>query len=151
METISPPRDRLEPGTKINAITKHPDYRQIFMFSAITWNRHLIHYNQHQARKEGHRDVVIQRALLGNYLAQCISGWIGEHGTLCRLEWKVRQSAFAGDELVCQGSVMERTMERDKAAVICALEIRNQHDDVVVTATAQVRLHDAGSVGSTGR
>lgn len=151
METISPPRDRLEAGMKINPITKHPDYRQIFMFSAITWNRHLIHYNQQQARKEGHRDVVVQRALLGNYLAQCISGWIGERGTLSRLEWKVRQSAFAGDELVCQGNVMERTMVKDKTVVICALEIRNQHDEIVATAMAQVRLHASESVGLTGR
>jgi hydroxyacyl-ACP dehydratase HTD2-like protein with hotdog domain len=141
MATIPPPWKCIEPGTKIKKITKYPDYRHIFMFSAITWNRHMIHYNQEQARKEGHRNVVLQRALLGNYLAQCVTGWIGEQGTLSRLEWKVRQSAFAGDELVCQGEVTQTEVDKDKSVLTCALEILNQQKNVIVTATAQVKLH----------
>src|SRR5690606_40179158 len=52
-----------------------PDHMHIFMFSAITWNRHHVHYNKDAAIREGLPDVVVQRALLGNYIARTVTDW----------------------------------------------------------------------------
>jgi hydroxyacyl-ACP dehydratase HTD2-like protein with hotdog domain len=130
--------ENIEPGTQIPEIVKHPDYKQVFMYSAITWNRHLIHYNSNQAIEEGHEDVVVQRALLGSYLAQMISDWIKENGMLRRLEWKVIQSAFPGDVLTCKGEVINKTITADEMQLACNVCIENEQKNVVVTGLAVI-------------
>ena len=39
--------------TRIPELTVCPDRAQIFMFSAVTWNRHHIHYSKDAAVSEG--------------------------------------------------------------------------------------------------
>lgn len=68
-------------GTKLSKLVKTPDRQQLFMFSAITWNRHAIHYNRQHARDEGLPDVVVQRALVGNFLPNC---WTDGFKTVAR-------------------------------------------------------------------
>jgi hypothetical protein len=81
---------------------------QLFMFSAITWNRHHIHYNPECARTEGHADVVVQRSLIGNFFARHAAAWLGDSGGLARLSWRVTGPALAHQELCCHGVVRER-------------------------------------------
>jgi hydroxyacyl-ACP dehydratase HTD2-like protein with hotdog domain len=69
-------------GTKLGELVKKPDRRQLFMFSAITWNRHAIHYDRQRAREEGLPDVVVQRALIGNFFAQLLDQWLQDRGEI---------------------------------------------------------------------
>ena len=85
-----------------------PTPMQIFMFSAVTWNRHLIHYNADAARAEGHPDVVAQRSLIGNYFARHAGAWLGPAGRVARLSWRVTGSAMPNQGLCCHGVVRER-------------------------------------------
>lgn len=85
-----------------------PTPMQIFMFSAVTWNRHLIHYNADAARAEGHPDVVAQRSLIGNYFAHHAGAWLGPAGRVARLSWRVTGSAIPNQGLCCHGVVRER-------------------------------------------
>ena len=85
-----------------------PTPMQIFMFSAVTWNRHLIHYNADAARAEGHPDVVAQRSLIGNYFARHAGAWLGPAGPVARLSWRVTGSAIPNQGLCCHGVVRER-------------------------------------------
>ena len=82
--------------TQIPELIVRPDRTQIFMFSAITWNRHLIHYSKDAAISEGLPDIVVQRALIGNFLARLITDWVGDSAELRRLTWKVTRSALPG-------------------------------------------------------
>ena len=130
--------DDIEPGSPITELVKRPDHRHIFMYSAVTWNRHMIHYNGKQAEVEGHKDVVVQRALLGSYLAQMITDWINEHGMLRRLEWKVFRSALPGDVLTCKGEVVEKAFTADEKKVSCNVHIENQRKDIIVKGLAMI-------------
>ena len=85
-----------------------PSPMHLFMFSAITWNRHHIHYNPEAARTEGHPGVVVQRSLIGNFFARHAGAWLGASGRLTRLSWRVTGPAVPDQELVCQGVVRER-------------------------------------------
>ena len=59
-----------------------PTHSQIFMFSAATWNRHHIHYSRDAAIAEGLPDVVVQRALIGNYFVRLLTNWMGDAGEI---------------------------------------------------------------------
>lgn len=82
-----------------------PTAAQVFMFSAATWNRHHIHYSRDAAVREGHADIVLQRALLGNLFARHAQAWLGTAGSVRRLAWKVVASALPGQALRCNGVV----------------------------------------------
>ena len=38
--------ENIKENDEIRSLTKKPTHMQLFMFSAVTWNRHLIHYNR---------------------------------------------------------------------------------------------------------
>lgn len=110
------------------------------MFSAITWNRHQIHFNKDQAEAEGFPDVAVQRGLIGNFLARFVMGWAGGAATLERLQWKVMQSAFPGKELKCQGEVTAVSESGDARKINCALWIENSDGAQVAAGEAIVNI-----------
>ena len=118
-------------------LTVTPDHTQLFMFSAVTWNRHHIHYSKDAAIAEGLPDVVVQRALLGNFMARLLTGWLGRAGELRELSWKVVSSAVPGRRLRCQGEVVAR--EGDAGAPRLRCEVRVIDDDGTVIAIGQAR------------
>jgi len=93
-----------------------PTPMHIFMFSAITWNRHHIHYSAEAARSEGHPDVVVQRSLLGNYFARHAGAWLGPEGRIAQLTWRVVGPAVPHQWLRCNGVVQDRFDDADAEA-----------------------------------
>jgi hydroxyacyl-ACP dehydratase HTD2-like protein with hotdog domain len=136
MKNSPPEWDRIEIGTKLGELVKTPDSRQIFMFSAITWNRHAIHYDRQRALSEGLPDIVVQRALIGNFFAQFLEQWIEANGDILRLEWKVVRSALPGDTLTCRGAVRKKHMEGEKKLVTCVIEMTNQKSEYIASGEA---------------
>jgi acyl dehydratase len=114
------------------------DAVHIFMFSAVTWNRHLIHYDKDQAGREGHSSVVAQRGLLGNYFARQVTAWLGDGGRMTSLSWTVKRSVVPGDVITCRGNVVAA----DGPAISVALEMSNQDGTVVATGAADAHLGD---------
>ena len=76
------------------------DERQLFFFSAATYNGHRIHYDKDWARTvEGYDDVIVQGPLQAALLARAITDWIGGRGRLVEYAVQNRAIAFAGEEL----------------------------------------------------
>lgn len=117
-----------------------PDHMQVFMFSAITWNRHHIHYSKDAAVAEGLPDVVVQRALLGNYFARAVGDWAGDEADLRELSWKVRSSATPNARLRCQGSVTAVHAEEGATFADCDLRIVGDDDQLVASGSARLEL-----------
>lgn len=113
-----------------------PTITQIFSFSAVTWNRHQIHYNKDAALAEGHQDVVVQRALLGNFLARLLDDWLGQQGVVNKLSWKVVSSALPGRPLRCQGKALI-----NGHTAHCELTIVNDLGDEIATGKAECMLN----------
>jgi len=124
--------------TEIPELVVCPDHSQVFMFSAITWNRHHIHYSKDAAISEGLPDVVVQRALIGNFLARLITNWVGDSAELRRLAWKVTRSAVPGKPIVCRGKVKERIDTHDDKCLICEVTASNQNDELIASGEAVV-------------
>ena len=65
----------VEVGMEIPPLVKRPGHVDLFLFSAITWNAHRIHYDAEFSRNdEKLPDVVVQRSLHGCYLAEMLTG-----------------------------------------------------------------------------
>lgn len=122
--------------TQIPELTVCPDHTQIFMFSAVTWNRHHIHYSKDAAVSEGLPDIVVQRALIGNFLARLITGWVGDNAELRRLSWKVTRSALPGKDIVCKGKIREKIDSEGEKCLICELTASGRNGDIIASGEA---------------
>lgn len=132
--------DALTEGDELPVLTKTPTPMQLFMFSAATWNRHLIHYSSEFARSDGLKNVAVHRALLGGFLAQMITDWLGLDGRLVSLEWSVRGSAEIDTPLTCHGKIASRFADGDKRFARCEVEVRNHRGERIVPGVAVVEF-----------
>jgi hydroxyacyl-ACP dehydratase HTD2-like protein with hotdog domain len=124
--------------TRIPELTVCPNHTQVFMFSAVTWNRHQIHYSKDAAINEGLPDIVVQRALIGNFLARLITNWIGDSAELRKLAWKVTRSAVPGKDIVCRGKIRERIDSEDEKYLICEVTASDQNGERIASGDAKV-------------
>jgi hydroxyacyl-ACP dehydratase HTD2-like protein with hotdog domain len=124
--------------TQIPELTVCPDHAQLFMFSAITWNRHPIHYNKDAAISEGLPDIVVQRALIGNFLARFITDWVGDQAELRKLAWKVTRSALAGKDIVCRGRIREKKDSEEEKCLICEVTASTEKGELIASGEATV-------------
>jgi len=130
--------ENISATTQIPELIVCPDHTQVFMFSAVTWNRHHIHYSKDAAISEGLPDIVVQRALIGNFLARLITSWIGDSAELCKLAWKVTRSALPGKDIVCRGKIKERIDSEDEKYLICEVTASNENDELIASGEATV-------------
>jgi len=126
-----------------------PTTTQLFMFSAATWNRHRIHFDHAAAVGEGHAGVVVQRGLLGNFLARLVTSWLQGRGALTALSWKVVKSAIAGAPLRCRGEVTAQQRHGDRLHLVCELRVIDDSDATIATGQARVELPDSREAQAT--
>ncbi len=129
----------IEVGQEVPQLVKEPTNLQLFMFSAVTWNLHRIHYDADFARdRDKLPNVVTHRGLLGNFLAQMLADWMKENGALKKIEWSVRGSAMPGDKLTCRGKITKKYKDGNDNVVACEIWIENQKGDTIVPGSAEL-------------
>lgn len=132
--------DEIREGFEIPELTVSADRRRLFMYSAVTWNRHLIHYSKQDAQREGLPDVVVHRGLIGNFMVRQLQKWIGSSGEIVSIGWKMKSSAFPDELLTCKGSVSGKTMSAEAAILECALEVVNDKGALISVGSAAIRF-----------
>src|ERR1700684_4156121 len=132
--------DDVQPGDALPTLTVTVDERQLFFFSAATYNGHRIHYDKDWARTvEGYDDVIVQGPLQAALLARAITDWIGGRGRLVGDLVQDPAVAIAGEELNFGGSVTAKRLADNVGLV--DLEIAGRRGDtVLMPGTATVAL-----------
>ena len=136
----------VQPGDALPALTVTVDERQLFFFSAATYNGHRIHYDKDWARtREGYDDVIVQGPLQAALLARAVTDWIGGRGRLVRYAVQNRAIALPGEELSFGGSVTAKRLSDDNVGLV-DVDIAGRRDDTVLmpgTATVALPLRGA--------
>lgn len=133
--------DGVVEGTPIPELMKIPSPMQLFMFSAVTWNRHLIHYSSEFAIRDGLKNVAVHRALLGGFLAQMLTNWLGAAGEVAKIEWNVRGSAAIDKPLTCRGTITGKRVDGGRRFIDLDVWVENHEGELIVPGKAVVRLH----------
>jgi hydroxyacyl-ACP dehydratase HTD2-like protein with hotdog domain len=134
----------VQPGDTLPTLTVTPDERQLFFFSAATYNGHRIHYDKDWARTvEGYDDVIVQGPLQAALLARAVIDWIGGRGRLVKYSVQNRAVALAGQGLTFGGSVIAKRLSDNIGLV--DLDVAGRRDEtVVMPGTATVALPRRG-------
>lgn len=117
-----------------------PDTIQLFLYNAVLFNAHRIHYDRPYATEvEGYPDLVVPGPLLGDWLTQCVVEWLGDDGELLALEYSNRKASFVGETLRCGGRVIG--VDRERREVTLEVYVRNAAGETLTPGTARARLH----------
>jgi acyl dehydratase len=106
-----------------------PTTLSLFRFAAVTWQSHLVHFDQAAAAREGYPGVLVQASLHGAYLAQLMTSWARPTGRLSTLEWRNRRYATAGEQLTMRAVVTRREEVGERGLVECAMTEQHGHGD----------------------
>ena len=116
-----------------------PDVVQLFLFNAVIWNPHRIHYDYPYAtRTEDYPAIVIDGPLQADWLAQAVMAWLGEAGRLVSFKYSNRKAAFVGETLYSSGSIAAINVQTGE--VTLSLQVRNEAGKMTTPATAVVVL-----------
>jgi hydroxyacyl-ACP dehydratase HTD2-like protein with hotdog domain len=139
-----PALDSLTVGTELPGRDHRPDNVDLFLYNAVLWNAHRIHYDERYATEvEGYPGLVVPGPLLGDWLTQVVMEWLGEDGVLLTFEYSNRQAAYLGETLRACGRVT--SIDGEAAEATLALEVRNERGDVITPGSAVVRLGKAAA------
>lgn len=125
-------------------MVKTPTRAQLFMYSAISWNVHRIHYDAEYARKEEHPTVLVHGPLQGAFLGQFMTDWISPGGTLKKIAYSNRGRAFPDEPYIMKGRVAGKHIENGQHLVDCDIRGENQAGEIAAMGSATVILPSRG-------
>jgi acyl dehydratase len=79
-------------------------------------------------------------ASMGAWILDYVAAWAGEWGFITHSQANYRNPAFTGDATFLDGEVIETRVERRRHLAVVAVEMRNQDDAKMATATVVVEL-----------
>jgi 3-methylfumaryl-CoA hydratase len=132
-------RERIKPGDKLPQREFKVDVVQSFLYNAVLWNAHRIHFDeQYATESESYPGLVVAGPLMGDWLSQCVAEWMGDEAQLVSLEYQNRRTAYLGETLRSGGTVKSI----DPVSDTCSLElfVTNETGEVLVPGSAVVRF-----------
>jgi len=127
------------PGDALPVREFRPDIVQMFLYNAVLWNAHRIHFDHAYATQvERHPGLVIAGPLLGDYLAQVVLEWLGDAGRLVSIEYSNRRVSYVGETLRATGQV--KSVDPEQRSAVLELSVLNEAGEVTTPGTAVVRF-----------
>lgn len=131
-------------GMVLPVLQKNPTTRQLVKYAATSIEFPEIHYDQGHARSAGLPDVIVQGSLKHAFLAQLVTMWMGEYGTLKKLDVQYRGMDVPGRPVYCKGVVTGKHVFDGEHTVQCDLWLENDHGEKTTTGSATVVLPSRG-------
>ncbi len=130
----------LSVGDSLPSRQHTPSNVSLFLYNAVIWNAHRIHYDEKYAIEvESHPGVVIDGPLQGDWLTQVVTNWLGDEGRLQTFEYSNRGASYVGDTLTSGGSIQE--IDLDASTVTLSLFIKDADGKVMTPGSATVRFN----------
>ena len=130
----------IEEGMSLPTLRKRPTPRQLVMWAGAAGEFSEMHYDIEFAREKGFPGIVVHGMLMTSFLAQLLTDWMGEWGTLKKLKTRNEQFLLVNDEIVCRGSVVKKYHEGNEHYAECELAAVKSNGERCVSATAVVAL-----------
>jgi hydroxyacyl-ACP dehydratase HTD2-like protein with hotdog domain len=125
---------------EIPAMVKNPTRAQLFMYSAISWNVHRIHYDSEYAKEEEHPTVLIHGPLQGAFLGQFMTDWVSPHGKLKKIAYSNRGRAFPDEPFIMKGRVIGKHVKGEQNLIECEIWAENRGGEKMAVGSATVEV-----------
>ena len=122
----------VEEGCELPGLEKRITLPMMVFYAAATWDFHRYHYDLEYVRERGFDRPFVDGQMLGAFLAQMLTDWTGDPGTVRRLGFRFREFAFPGDTLTCRGRVTSAEAGEGGGTVTCELSIERRDGALVL-------------------
>ena len=92
-------------GQDLPELVKQPTTRQLVQYAGAQGDFYEIHYDQAYAQSVGLPGVILHGLLKAGFLAQLVTDWLGDNGTLESFEVSYRGLDEPGHPYRCRGRV----------------------------------------------
>ncbi|MDE0841310.1 MAG: hypothetical protein OSA42_03850 [Porticoccaceae bacterium] len=131
--------DQLTVGESLPERQFTPDNKQLFLYNAVLWNAHRIHFDYPYATEvEEYPGLVVAGPLLGDWMHQCVEEWLGSSGRLTSIEYSNRSASYIGETL-SSGAIITQ-INQDTREVTLDVFIKNERDEVIAPGVATTEL-----------
>ncbi len=134
----------IEIDDDLPTMVKNPTRAQLFMYSAISWNVHRIHYDEAYAKTEDHPTVLVHGPLQGAFLGQYMTDWVSPGGTLKKIAYSNRGPALPDEPYIVKGCVTGKRIEDGQHLVDCDLRGENNAGEIAAVGSATVIVPSRG-------
>lgn len=130
----------VEIGSLLPTLIKRPTPRQMVMWAGVSGDYYEIHYDKDFALSLGLPNILVQASLVASFLAQLITDWMGEGGTLKRFQTSNRQMLFPHQDIICKGTVAKKYIRDGEHYIECEVWAENEGGEKAVLGVAVITL-----------
>ncbi len=134
----------VEVGAEIPTLVKHPTTQQLVKWAGASGDYYQIHYDKDFAQGTGLSMVIVHGWLTYSFLAQMITDWIGEQGTLKKIGCNYRGMHYPGEDAICKGRVTNKYVKDNEHYVECEIWAENSKGEKTTPGNATIILPSAG-------
>ena len=127
-------------GAEIPALRKVCTTQQLVMWAGASGDFYQIHYDKDIALANGLPGVIVHGWLTLSFLGQMVTDWLGEKGTLEKLNGSYRGMNLVHEEIFCYGKVTKKYVEDNKNIARVEIWAENTRGEKTVTGSAVVTL-----------
>ncbi|MBA7487214.1 hypothetical protein ES707_22776 [subsurface metagenome] len=141
-------------GDEVAPLVKEPTPRQLVMWAGAVGDYLPIHYDQDYARSRGLDGIIVHGQLVGAFLGQLMTDWVGEQGRLRKLSCSYKGMNYPGEAITLRGKVTRKYIRGGEHFVECRLWAENPKGEKTASGTATAVLPsrvDKKRKGRTGR
>jgi len=127
-------------GADIPALVKYPTTMQLVKYAGASGDFYQIHYDKDFAMASGLPGVIVHGWLALAFLGQMLTDWLGDGGTLLKLNGSYRGINKVNEDIICNGKVKKKYVEDGRNLVRVEIWVENPQGDKTVTGFAVVAL-----------
>jgi acyl dehydratase len=134
----------IEVGSELPALVKYPTTMQLVKYAGASGDFYQIHYDKDFAVANGLPGVIVHGWLALSFLGQMLTDWLGEGGTLLKLNGSYRGMNLVHEDIICNGRVTKKYVEDGKNCARVEIWVENPQGEKTVTGAAVVTLPSRG-------
>lgn len=131
-------------GGEITPLVKQPTTMQLVMWAGASGDYNPIHYDKDFAQSRGLSGVIVPGQLIGAFLGQLMTDWIGGKGALRKLSCSYKGMSYPGEAVTCKGKVIKKYVQNGEHFVECSLWAENPKGEKTASGKAMVILPSGG-------
>jgi acyl dehydratase len=127
-------------GDEVTPLVKEPTPRQLVMWAGAVGDYMPIHYDRDYARSRGLEGIIVHGQLVGAFLGQLMTDWVGEGGTLRKLSCSYKGMNYPGEAVTLRGKVLRKYVRGGGHFVDCSIWAENPKGEKTASGAATVVL-----------
>ena len=127
-------------GDEVTPLTKRPTTEQLVRWAGASGDYNPIHYDKDFAIKQGLPGVIVHGQLVGAFLGQLMTDWVGEQGALRKLSCSYKGMNYPGEVVTVRGKVTGKYIKEGEHFVECSVWAENPKEEKTASGMAVVVL-----------